>query len=92
VALRLFFVDVHFIPQTGMHPTFPKGSYVVTGRRPYDRVGEVSRGDVVVFVRIQNGARYLYIWRVIGLPGDRVVTSGESLIVNDETVAREAVR
>ena len=92
VGLRLFFVDVHFIPQNGMYPTFPRGTYVVTARRPYERIEQVSRGDVVVFVQIQDSARYLYIWRVVGLPGDRIVTTGDSLIVNDESIAREMVR
>lgn len=92
VALRLFFLDVHFIPQSGMYPTFARGAYVVTIRRPYDRVEQVSRGDVVVFVQVRDSARYLYIWRVVGLPGDRIVTEGDSLIVNDEIISRELVR
>jgi signal peptidase I len=49
----------------------------------------VKRGDIIVFVREQNGQRYNYIWRVVGLPGDKVQTSGESLIINGQPAARE---
>jgi signal peptidase I len=49
----------------------------------------VKRGDIIVFVREQNRQRYNYIWRVIGLPGDLVQTSGESLIINGLPAARE---
>jgi signal peptidase I len=91
-VLRVFFVDLHFIPQNGMYPTLPRGTYVISARRPYTTVDEVSRGHIVVYVRIQDGHRYLYIWRVIGLPGDRISTSADSLTLNDHPVRREIVR
>ena len=88
-ALKTFFVGYYRIPQNGMYPTLPAGSVLFTIRRPYSDVSAVKRGDIIVFVREQNGQRYNYIWRVIGLPGDVVQTSGESLIINSRPVARE---
>jgi signal peptidase I len=46
----------------------------------------------VVYVRIQDGHRYLYIWRVIALPRDRISASADSLTLNDHPVGRELVR
>jgi signal peptidase I len=88
-ALKAFFVGYYRIPQNGMYPTLPAGSVLFTMRRPYSDVSAVKRGDIVVFVREQSGQRYNYIWRVIGLPGDTLQTSGESLIINGQPVARE---
>jgi signal peptidase I len=87
-ALKVFFIGYYRIPQNGMYPTLPAGSILFTNRRPYSDVSAVKRGDIIVFVREQNGQRYNYIWRVVGLPGDKVQTSGESLIINGQPAAR----
>jgi signal peptidase I len=92
LALKTFFVGYYRIPQNGMYPTLPTGSLLFTLKRAYSDVSGVKRGDIIVFVREQNGRRYNYIWRVIGLPGDKVQTSGESLIINDRSVGREWVK
>jgi signal peptidase I len=89
LTLKTFFVGYYRIPQNGMYPTLPAGSVLFTLKRPYSDVSCVKRGDIIVFLREQNGRRYNYIWRVIGLPGDKVQTSGESLIINGQPVARE---
>ena len=88
-AVKALFVGYYRIPQNGMYPTLPAGSVLFTIRRPYSDISAVKRGDVIVFVREQNGQRYNYIWRVIGLPGDAVQTSGESLILNGQPAVRE---
>jgi signal peptidase I len=88
-ALKAFVVGYYRIPQNGMYPTLPAGSVLFTMRRPYSDVSAVKRGDIIVFVREQSGQRYNYIWRVVGLPGDTLQTSGESLIINGQPAARE---
>jgi len=88
-SVKALFVGYYRIPQNGMYPTLPAGSVLFTIRRPYSDISAVKRGDVIVFVREQNGQRYNYIWRVIGLPGDAVQTSGESLILNGQPAVRE---
>jgi signal peptidase I len=89
LTLKTFFIGYYRIPQNGMYPTLPAGSLLFTVKRPYSDISGVKRGDIIVFVREQNGGRYNYIWRVIGLPGDKVETSGESLIINGQPAARE---
>jgi signal peptidase I len=89
MALKTFFIGYYRIPQNGMYPTLPAGSVLFTLKRPYSDVSGVKRGDIIVFVREQNGRRYNYTWRVIGLPGDKIQTSGESLVINGQPVARE---
>jgi signal peptidase I len=90
-ALKAFVVGYYRIPQNGMYPTLAAGSVLFTIKRPYSDISAVKRGDIIVFVREQNGQRYNYIWRVIGLPGDLVQTSGESLIINRQPAARQPV-
>ena len=89
LTLKTFFIGYYRIPQNGMYPTLPAGSVLFTIKRSYSDISRVKRGDIIVFVHEQNGRRYNYIWRVIGLPGDNVQTSGESLIINGQPAARQ---
>ena len=89
LALKTLFIGYYRIPQNGMYPTLPAGSVLFTIRHPYSDISRVKRGDIIVFVREQNGERYNYIWRVIGLPGDKVETFGELLIINGQSAAHE---
>ena len=91
LALKTFFVGYYRIPQNGMDPTLPVGSILFTLKRPYSSTSAVKRGDIVVFVREQNGKHYNYIWRVIGLPGETVEVAGESLTINSQPVRRGRV-
>ena len=49
------------------------------------RVGEIHRGDVVVFLYPRNQTKS-YIKRIIGLPGDRVRIDHGRVVVNGETL------
>src|SRR5262250_1586573 len=61
LAVKTFFVGYYRIPQNGMYPTLPAGSVLFTLKRAYSDVSSVKRGDIIVFVREQNGQRYNYI-------------------------------
>lgn len=87
IAGKAFFIGYYRIPQNGMYPTLPAGSILFTLKRAYSDTSDVKRGDIVVFVREQNGKHYNYIWRVVGMPGETVEASGESLTI---TVSRSA--
>src|SRR5207244_4326654 len=82
LAIKTFFIGYYRIPQNGMYPGLPAGSSLFTSKRAYSSVASVKRGDIVVFVREENGQRYNYIWRVVALPGDKVEASGEVLTIN----------
>jgi signal peptidase I len=48
----------------------------------------VERGDMIAFESPENPS-VIFVKRVIGLPGDRVVFSDEQLILNDRAVPTE---
>lgn len=70
LASKTFFIGYYRIPQNGMYPGLPAGSRLFAALRAYSDASSVKRGDIVVFVREENGQRYNYIWRVVALPGD----------------------
>ena len=92
VLIKTFFIGYYRIPQNGMYPGLPAGSILFTTKRAYSDASSVKRGDIVVFVREENGQRFDYIWRVVGLPGEKVETSGDTLIINGQPVQRQRIR
>jgi signal peptidase I len=92
LGVKTFFIGFYHIPQNGMYPGLPAGSRLFTSKRAYADASSVERGDIVVFMREENGQRYVYIWRVIALPGERVDASGELLTINGQPVRRQRVR
>ena len=92
LGIKTFFIGYYRIPQNGMYPGLPAGSSVFASLRAYSGAPNVKRGDIVVFVREENGQRYNYIWRVVALPGEKVEASGESLTINGQAVQRQRVR
>jgi signal peptidase I len=92
VCWRLQVRRYYRIPQNGMYPGLPAGSGFWAYKHAYSSPSQVKRGDVIVFTRVQNERPYIYIWRVVGLPGDTVAAVGESLTVNARPVTRERIR
>ena len=92
LAIKTLFIGYYRIPQNGMYPSLPAGSSVFAAKRAYSGASSVKRGDIVVFVREENGQRYNYIWRVVALPGEKVDASGESLAINGQAVHRQRIR
>ena len=92
LGIKTFFVGYYRIPQNGMYPGLPAGSSLFTAKRAYSSVSSVKRGDIVIFVREENGRRYNYIWRVIALPGEKVEASDEALKINGQPVQRQRGR
>ena len=91
-AIKMVFIGHYRIPQNGMYPGLPAGSSLWAYRHAYTSPAGVKRGDVILFTRKDDSEEYVYIWRVIGLPGDKIQTSGESVVLNGETVQRQKVR
>jgi len=82
----------YYLYQNGMYPTLPASSLMIAANRPYSGIANVKRGDIIVFVREEKGNRYNYIWRVVALPGDKVQTKGNTLLINGKATQRERVR
>lgn len=73
------------IESISMQPTLYAGDYVIVNKVAY-RLGEPSRGDVIVFHYPPDPGREPYIKRVIGLPGDYVVIRDNQVLVNGESL------
>lgn len=91
-VIKTFFIGYYRIPQNGMYPGLPAGSRLLSVRRAYSSAAEVKRGDIVLFTHEEDGQKYLYIWRVVGLPGEKIEASGESLTINGQPVQQDHVR
>lgn len=95
VLALLLFVAINFITARirvdgqSMEPTFHNGDYVVVNRLAY-QIGDIERGDVVVFPYPLDPQRDL-IKRVIGLPGDRVSVISGIVYVNDAALQEEYI-
>ncbi len=92
IAAKTCLIGHYRIPQNGMYPGLPAGSGFWAYKRAYSAPAQVKRGDIVVFTHLQNGQPYIYIWRIIGLPGDTIIAAGESLTINGRLVLRERIR
>lgn len=91
IASIPFFISSFKIPQDGMYPTIHPGCRIFVYRRPYSDASRVRRGDVIVFVRTQEGKSYKYIWRVIGIPGDKITVEADKVILNRQPLKRKGL-
>jgi signal peptidase I len=66
-----------------MDPTFEHGQYLIVDQVTY-RFNEPKRGDVIVF-RYPNDTRQFFIKRVIGLPGETIKITDNSIIIYNES-------
>ena len=81
-VVRTFFVQPFLVSGSSMVPTFANGDYVLVDEFTY-RVRQPERGEVVVFHDPQDWSTY-FIKRVIGLPGDTVTISNNTVTVVDK--------
>lgn len=81
--IRFFIAAPYVVSGASMEPNFHDWQYLIVDRISYDF--EVpARGDIIVFDLPRNKSRAL-IKRVIGLPGETVVLSGQKVtIINAE--------
>ncbi len=90
ITLRLFVLGVFLVPTHSMEDTILHGDYIVMSKISY-LVRDVRRGDVVIFSlpdslrkgEVPFASDELYIKRVVGVAGDTLVLTHESITVND---------
>lgn len=89
---RVWFVEPFTVPTASMVPTILVGDLVLVQKFPYRlewpvtestmvETGAMRRGDIVVF-KLEGNPRIRYVKRLIGLPGDEVVSMGDRWFVN----------
>ncbi len=74
LVIRFFIATPYIVSGASMENTYQNHDYLIVDRVTYD-ISDPQRGDVVVFGLPQEPSRDL-IKRVIGLPGETVVISG----------------
>jgi signal peptidase I len=75
-----------------MYPSLPQGSTFWIRKAPYSDIDDVKRGDIIVFVLIRDEQKFNMVWRVVGVPGDKIEITGKTVRLNGTEVARETVR
>jgi len=87
VLVYLFVAQPNEVKGSSMFPNFENGEYLLTDKLSY-QLGKPQRGDVVVFKAPPSEPcaedQCEYIKRIIGLPGDRVMVSGDQVYLNGE--------
>ncbi|OGG50182.1 signal peptidase I [Candidatus Kaiserbacteria bacterium RIFCSPHIGHO2_01_FULL_54_36] len=77
--IRFFIAAPYVVSGASMEPGFDDWNYLIVDRLSYN-LTEPKRGDVIVFDLPQNESRAL-IKRVIGLPGETVRLSGQTVTI-----------
>ena len=78
------------IPNEAMVPVLLPGDQVIVHKAAYDGVAP-QRGDIVVY-RYPDEYGKLFIHRVIGLPGDQVQISDQTVMINGELLEESYVQ
>jgi len=97
LAVRSSVVQAFWVPSGSMLPTIQIGDHIFVNKLAYAvrlpligtelvKIGDVHRGDVVVFVSPIDPSTDL-IKRVIAVPGDTVEIRNKELYVNGEKIA-----
>ena len=91
IVLRTFVVQTFFIPSGSMEPTLQIGDRILVDKLSY-HLHSVDRGDIVVFARPPDencGGPPVndLVKRVIGLPGERISSSGNTVLINGRPLA-----
>ncbi len=83
LPIRVFIAQPFIVSGSSMDPTFKNGEYLIVDEISY-RFEEPVRGDVVIFKYPNDPSKY-FIKRIIGLPGETVSISGNSVQIKNET-------
>ena len=90
LIVAAFFVRTSQVSGLSMAPHISSGEYVLVNTFAY-KFAAPKRGDIVAF-RHDDGARAVYIKRVIGLPGDRIRVDGGVVSIDGTALPEPYVR
>ncbi|MBL4941180.1 MAG: signal peptidase I [Colwellia sp.] len=94
-VFRSAIADWYTVPTGSMQPTIKEGDRIIVNKMAYDlrfpfsqlsllTTGEPQRGEIVVFE--SKAAKNRLIKRMIGLPGDVIKMSNETLYINSKAL------
>ena len=89
--IKTFLMQAYYIPSSSMTPTLQVGDRVLVNKLSYE-VGDVGRGDLVVFGRpaTETSGKTDLIKRVIGLEGELIeIIEGRIYITQSESSSRQ---
>lgn len=79
IPVRLFVAQPFIVSGQSMDPTFANGQYLIVDELSY-RFEPPQRGDIIIFRYPRNPSEY-FIKRIIGLPGETVHISNNTITV-----------
>lgn len=82
VVTRLVF-PIYTVTGNSMQPNYTNGNYLVTDQIFYKLFSPIQRGDVII-LREPVGSGEILIKRVIGLPGDKLQISNDTVYINNQ--------
>lgn len=88
LVVYVFLFRPYQVSGSSMYPTFINKEYILTNLIVL-RVGEIKRGDVVVFKSTEDPQKD-FIKRVIGIEGDSVMVKEGDVYVNDSRLDESA--
>ncbi len=84
IPVRYYFIKPFYVKGASMEPSFYDNEYLVIDEISY-RFKEPIRGEIIVF-RYPRDPKQFFIKRIIGLPGETIQITGNSVFVNGEEI------
>ncbi len=90
VVVYLFIGQPLEITGTSMEPTLDNGEMIIAEKMT-SRLDKLERGDIIVFKQPENKNIFV-IKRIVGLPGDTITLTKESVFVNGSELNEDYVK
>lgn len=92
LLIKAFLLQAFYIPSPSMSPTLSQNDRVLVNKLSY-RVGDVQRGDIVVFAKPEGAPGDIddFIKRVIALPGETITFREGSVYIGDLALSESYV-
>ena len=99
-VIRSFVFQHYRVPTGSLEPTVRPGDFLLVNQFSYGwhipiintkilDYGEPKRGEIALFRYPKDPYRYIYVKRVVGLPGDHLVYRGKQLTINGALVQQK---
>jgi len=82
IPIRMFIAQPFIVSGLSMFPTFHDSEYLIVDELSY-RLGDPTRGDVVIFRYPKEPSKF-FIKRIIGLPNETVLISGNTVTIKND--------